>query len=299
MSQAVEEFYLVNRSNDRLKQMQNEYERKINQHIKTVKKKISILHDNLAKSNRLENQKKKGDLLSANIYKIDRGMKEIEVEDFYDNNKSIKISLDPMLNPWENVDKYYKSYKKIKNSIDFAKEDLPKQEDYLFYLEQIRDFVKRSESIEDLEEIRSELISNKIIKKNKKDKSKPKKSKALHYTTKNMSDIYIGKNSKQNDYITLKLANKNDYFFHVKDVPGSHVILKTKKLTDEDILVASFLAAKHSSLYGESKIDVDYTEKKNVNKPKGAKPGMVYYENFKTVTVDMNTNIDNLIESNN
>ena len=297
MSNAIENFYESNKSNDRLRQIKNNLLRKINSQIKLVNKKIDILNKNLSKEKNMDSIRMKGDLLAANVNKLNKGDKEITVKDFYNNNKDIKISLDSRKNPWENVDSYYKRYKKIKNSIDFAKDDLPKQKDLLAYLNQVSDFVERSESISDLDEIKEELIENKIIKNTSRNKKKIKaKSKPMQFKTVDNSNIYVGKNSRQNDYITLKLANKNDYFFHVRNAPGSHVILKTNLLNENDIKIASYLAATNSSQAKSNKVDVDYTEKKNVNKAKGAKLGMVYYENFKTVTVNMDENPKSLYE---
>ena len=297
MSNAIENFYESNKSNDRLRQIKNNLLRKINSQIKLVNKKIDILNKNLSKEKNMDSIRMKGDLLAANVNKLNKGYKEIILKDFYNNNKDIKISLDSRKNPWENVDSYYKRYKKIKNSIDFAKDDLPKQKDLFAYLNQVSDFVERSESISDLDEIKEELIENKIIKNTSRNKKKTKaKSKPMQFKTVDNSNIYVGKNSRQNDYITLKLANKNDYFFHVRNAPGSHVILKTNLLNENDIKIASYLAAKNSSQAKSNKVDVDYTEKKNVNKAKGAKLGMVYYENFKTVTVNMDENPKNLYE---
>lgn len=297
MSNAIENFYESNKSNDRLRQIKNNLLRKINSQIKLVNKKIDILNKNLSKEKNMDSIRMKGDLLAANVNKLNKGDKEIILKDFYNNNKDIKISLDSRKNPWENVDSYYKRYKKIKNSIDFAKDDLPKQKDLLAYLNQVSDFVERSESISDLDEIKEELIENKIIKNTSRNKKKTKsKSKPMQFKTVDNSNIYVGKNSRQNDYITLKLANKNDYFFHVRNAPGSHVILKTNLLNKNDIKIASYLAASNSSQAKSNKVDVDYTEKKNVNKAKGAKLGMVYYENFKTVTVNMDENPKNLYE---
>lgn len=295
MSNAIENFYESNKSNDRLRQIKNNLLRKINSQIKLVNKKIEILNKNLSKEKNMDSIRMKGDLLAANVNKLNKGYKEIILKDFYNNNKDIKISLDSRKNPWENVDSYYKRYKKIKNSIDFAKDDLPKQKDLLEYLNQVSDFVERSESISDLDEIKEELMENKIIKNTSRNKKKTKsKSKPMQFKTVDNSNIYVGKNSRQNDYITLKLANKNDYFFHVRNAPGSHVILKTNLLNENDIKIASYLAASNSSQAKSNKVDVDYTEKKNVNKAKGAKLGMVYYENFKTVTVNMDENPKNL-----
>lgn len=292
MSEAIDNFYSVNKSNDRLDQMKSSLIKKINSHKKSVNKKIKILNNNISKEDQAENSKKKADLLAANLYRIDKKSKEIELEDFYNNNNPIKISLNSMKTPWENIDEYYNRAKKIKAAIVYAKNDLPRQENLLSYLNQLEDFVNRSSSISDLEEIREEMVDNKLIKKKGRNKKKSKPSRPFHYKTENGADIYVGKNSKQNDYITLKVARKDDLWFHVKDSPGSHVILKTDKIFDEDIKIAAYLAALNSSLASENKVDVDYTEKKNVNKAKGAKDGMVYYVNFSTITVNLDQNLD-------
>lgn len=292
MSEAIDNFYSVNKSNDRLDQMKSSLIKKINSHKKSVNKKIKILNDNISKEAQAENSKKKADLLAANLYRINGKSKEIELEDFYNDNNLIKISLNPMKTPRENIDEYYNRAKKIKAAIVYAKNDLPRQENLLSYLNQLEDFVNRSNSISDLEEIREEMVDNKLIKKKGRNKKKSKPSRPFHFKTENGADIYVGKNSKQNDYITLKVARKEDLWFHVKDSPGSHVILKTDKIFDEDIKIAAYLAALNSSLASENKVDVDYTEKKNVNKAKGAKDGMVYYENFSTITVNLDQNLD-------
>lgn len=292
MSEAIDNFYSVNKSNDRLDQMKSSLIKKINSHKKSVNKKIKILNNNISKEDQAENSKKKADLLAANLYRIDKKSKEIELEDFYNDNNLIKISLNPMKTPRENIDEYYNRAKKIKAAIVYAKNDLPRQENLLSYLNQLEDFVNRSNSISDLEEIREEMVDNKLIKKKGRNKKKSKPSRPFHYKTENGADIYVGKNSKQNDYITLKVARKEDLWFHVKDSPGSHVILKTDEIFDEDIRKAAYLAALNSSLSSENKVDVDYTEKKNVNKAKGAKDGMVYYVNFSTITVNLDQNLD-------
>ena len=299
MSEAVEHFYEFNKTNDRLNQIKSDYLRKIDSNIKQSKKKIDILNTNILNENKLDDLRKNGDLLSANVHKIEKGNTEIIVEDFYDNNKEIKININPLKTPWENAESYYNRAKKIKNSVNYAKKDLPKQINHLNYLNQLRDFINRSNSIEDLNDLREEMVENSIIKKSSnKKKIKNTKSKPYHYKTINNSDIYVGKNSKQNDFITLKLANKNDLWFHVKDVPGSHVILRSDNINQEDIEISAYLAAINSSVSSDNKIDVDYTEKKNVNKAKGAAPGMVYYEDFNTLTVDTSIDLKDKYEEN-
>lgn len=296
MSEAIEEFYDVNKSNDRLNQMKTDLLKKINSNVKTINKKINILNDNILNKSKIEDLRKNGDLLSANVHKISKGDSEIIVNDFYNSNEEVKISLDPTKTPWENTESYYTRAKKIKNSVNYAKNDLPKQKEYLDYLNQLSDFINRSESIDDLNDIRDEMIENKLIKKTNKHKNKNRKSKPYHFKTKNGADIYVGKNSKQNDYISLKLANKDDLWFHVKDLPGSHVILRSDNINEEDINIAAYLAAINSSISADNKIDIDYTEKKNINKAKGAKPGMIYYEDFSTITIDTSIDIKNMYE---
>ncbi len=292
MSDAIEKFYESNKTNDRLNQIKKDLTKKVNAHIKQSKKKISILNDNLLNEEKIAKFRSYGDLLAANVHLIEKGAKNIEVNNFYENNNLITISLDPTKNSWENVESYYSKSKKLKNSLDFAKKDLPKQKEKLSYLNQLIDFIERSKTIDDLNDIKEEMAENNLIKKQSKKINKNKKSKPYHFLTKNDCDIYVGKNSKQNDYITLKLANKDDLWFHVKDFPGSHVILRSNNYNEEDIKIAAFLAYKNSSVENENKIDVDYTYKKNVKKAKGAAVGMVYYEDFKTITVDYVKKID-------
>ncbi len=292
LSEAIDDYYILNKSNDRLDQIKSNLSKIIKNHKKSVNKKLNILNDNILKEPIADKAKKEADLLAANLYRIEEKSDEISLEDFYNDNQRIVIKLDPRKTPWENINDLYNRSKKIKTSISYAKKDIPKQKNMLDYLDQLEDFINRTETIAGLDEIRDEMVENKLIKKKSKDKKKQKLSKPLHYKTNNNSDIYVGKNSKQNDYITLKLAKKEDLWFHVKDRPGSHVILKSDKVNDEDIQIAAYLAAKNSSIANDNKIDVDYTEKKHVNKAKGAKAGMVYYENFSTITVDMENNLD-------
>lgn len=287
MSESIEKFFTTNKTHDRLNQKKSDLNKKISSSIKSVDNKVKILRSNLDKKDSIDKFKKRGDLLAANVYKINKGDKEVELLDYYNNNQETVISIDPLKTPWENVEANYSRSKKLKASYDYAKKDLPKQIELLAYLEQTKDFINRSNSIDDLSDIREELVDMKIIKKKGKNKKKSsKKSKPYHYITNNTSDIYVGKNSKQNDYITLKLANKDDYWFHIKDLPGSHVVLRNDNINEDDIKIAAFLAAINSSVFRGSKVDIDYTQKKNVNKSKGAKPGMVYYTDFNTITID-------------
>lgn len=297
MSQAIEEYFTTNKTHDRLNQMKSDLNKKINSNIKSVLRKKKILSDNLDKKEKIDSYKRKGDLLAANVYKINKGDSKVNLVDFYDNNKEVEVPIDPSKNPWDNVKAAYDKAKKLKASYDYAIKDMPKQDDLHKYLLQVQDFINRSESIDDLLDIREELEDARIIKKNSKSKKiHHKKSKPYHYVTANGSDIFVGKNSKQNDELTLKFANKDDIWFHIKDLAGSHVILRNDNINEEDIHIGAYLAAINSSIPKGIKVDVDYTEKKNVNKAKGAKPGMVYYNDFKTIRVDTSVDLSDKFE---
>ena len=228
------------------------------------------------------------DLISANSVNIEKGQEIIVVENFYDPNlKTVEIILDKTKSPWENAQLYYKKYSKLKTSSKLLQEQIPKLENEISYLYQVLDTLNYIETNVEIEEIRLELEEYGYLKKKKIQKQKNKSSTALHFVNKNGADIYVGKNNFQNDFLTLKFANKNDFFIHAKDIPGSHVILRNNNVNDEDILDACSLAAHYSSHTNEDFVQVDYTYKKNVRKPKNAKPGMVYYDNYETIIVDL------------
>ncbi|WP_300409734.1 NFACT RNA binding domain-containing protein [Lagierella sp.] len=288
-SMAVEEYYKETFLSDKVSQKVSVLTKKVNNLLdKNQKKLVKLLEEKKTSENR-EKYKTYGDILSANIHSIDRGAKEIVLENFYDPNlKKISIPLDIKKSPWQNAQMYYKKYSKLKTSATLLKVQIPKIEEEIRYFSQVLDTLKKIETDSEAEEVKDELSKQGYIKKSRKKTKKvvSKKSTPLHFTNSRNKHFYVGKNNFQNDYITLKLANKEDIFIHVKDVPGSHVILRNDNISQEDILDGCYLAAKYSSISEEINISVDYTYKKNVNKPKGARPGMVYYEEFTTVVVN-------------
>src|SRR5699024_10431924 len=170
-----------------------------------------------------------GDLISANIYKIKKGEKSVELENFYDENlQKIKIPLDPKLSPAENAQKYYKSYTKLKNAHKLLKKQIPETKNEIHYLENVLMSIDNCTNIDELNEIKAELMEEGYIRKNYK-KNKPKKTKhpkPEHFLSSDGFHIYVGKNNKQNDYLTLRLSHKEDLWLHVKDIPGSHVVIR-------------------------------------------------------------------------
>lgn len=235
--------------------------------------------------------KEEGDLLAGQVHRIKKGDKSIEVEDFYHDNLPRKIELDPKKDPWANVEGRYHKFSKLKRANQLLSKSIPKLEDDLAYLRQLATTLDQADNIEDLEEIREEMVDQGLVKKKKKGKKQraPQAKPPYHFRTAGGLDIYVGRNNKQNDNLTLKVANKEDYFFHAQAIPGAHVILRSsgnRAPEEADLEAAAWLAATHSSQSKEGRVSVDYTEKKNVYKAKGAKPGMVYYNDFSTIIVN-------------
>lgn len=287
LSEMLETYYRQSSVEDRILQKISSLRKIVQRKYNRDQNKLVTMENELIESKDREQYKIYGDLLSANNHKIDKGSKSIEVENFYDPElKKVLIPLDHKKSPWENTQRYYKIYSKMKNRHKLLEIQIPKIKEELKYLSQLLDSMNRITEVNEIEEIREELIAYGLIKKRKK-KERFEKSKPYHYLSSNEQDIYVGKNNRQNDILTLKIANREDYFFHAKDIPGSHVILRNNELTEEDFKEAAFLAAYYSSAGAEKFVEVDYTQKKNVKKSRSAKPGMVYYENFETITVPL------------
>lgn len=235
--------------------------------------------------------KEEGDLLAGQVHRIKKGDRSITVPDFYHGDVPRTIELDASKDPWENVESRYHKFSKLKRANLLLSRSIPQLKQDLDYLSQLATMLDHVDSMEDLEEIRQEMVDQGFLKKRKKGKKNkaPRSKPPYHFRTENGLDIYVGRNNKQNDALTLKLANKEDIFFHAQAIPGAHVILRLpsgQKAEEEDLEAAAWLAASHSAQSDEGKVSVDYTEKKNVYKAKGAKPGMVYYNDFSTILVN-------------
>lgn len=252
-------------------------------------RKIAVQEKELKDSLNRDKLRKKGDLLQANMYKMVRGQSFIDVEDYYDNNKIVRIKLSPTLNPSQNVQKYYKDYRRAKTREEMLTVQIAKAKAELQYISAVQESLGRAESERELTEIRQELVDEGYLK-NRNSKGRNKALKLLppkEYTSSDGFTIYVGRNNKQNDKLTLKTARNYDMWLHTKDIPGSHVIIVSdnREITDTAILEAASLAAYNSKAKESDNVPVDYTIVKNVSKPSGAKPGMVIYVNNKTVYV--------------
>ena len=286
ISSLVENFYHNNSLRDRINQKASGFKKILTTKLNRLTNKYLAMNDELLNNQSKEDLKIFADLLSINIYKLQKGMEKVTVENIYDNMQEIEISLDEKKSPRENIEAYYKKYKKLKTADEIIKSELPKIEEEMKYIKQILETIEIITELNELSEIEEELISLGYVKKNKKNKQKLEKSKPYVFETDSGALIYVGKNNLQNENLTLKFANKNDIFFHAQDVPGSHVILRGSNLTEDDYKIAGFLAGYYSYFKNEGYANVDYTEKKHIRKAKGTGLGMVYYDNFKTLFID-------------
>lgn len=287
-SELIESFYYEKDKLDRLNIRSSDLQKIIHTNIDRCDKKLALLNNTLIECDSKDSYKIKGELLTANIYNIKKGEKAIKVLNYYaPDEEYIDIPIDENKTPSENIQVYYKKYSKLKKSAEMAEVQIKSTVDELEYLHSVLTNIKNAETYEEIEEIKRELTDTGYIRFRKEDKKKLKASKPIHFIASDGSHIYIGKNNIQNDFLTLKFADKKDLWLHTKNIPGSHVIIKaSKEVSTETIEEAAILAAYYSKAKESTKVPVDYTEVKNVKKPSGAKPGMVIYYTNKTIYVN-------------
>lgn len=295
MNILLDDFYTTRDNIERLKQKKSSVAKNLSVALDRCKRKMLLQEDTLREAADFNDFRVKGDLIIANLYKLKDGDNEIWVDNYYiDPPQQIKIELESNISPQKNAQLLFKKYHKLKSSYENAQIhlcDTKEEFDYLASVEQLLD--NCSNSIE-IQEIRQELTEQGYIKFGvEKAKKKPKTSTVISAPFKFITDegieIFVGKNNKQNDKLTLHTARNNDIWLHAKNVPGSHVIISTvnytDEISDEVIEKAAQLAAWYSSAKSSSNVLVDYTRVKNVKKPSGARPGMVNYINYKTINV--------------
>lgn len=291
ISSLLEEFYNSKFLRDTLGSKSKELKKLINKNIDKIRRKLSNQSNELNIALNRDKYKIYADLLSSNFHKIEKGADYVKVENFYNEMEEIKIPLDSKLDGPSNASKYYKKYSKLKNAALYLKEQIDIGNSELEYLESILLNIEFAETPDEIDDLYEELEKEGYIKKKNKNKKKRKDSQDnyIKLKTDDGFDIFIGKNNKQNDYLTLKKAKKNDLWFHVKDAPGSHVILKNdnRDFTNNSLLTAAKLAAKYSSLSKSQNIPVDYTFKMNVKRHPAKKPGLVTYTNYKTININI------------
>jgi len=291
-SEAIEAFYEEKDEIEHVKRLSGDILKVISNAQNRISKKIEAQRSDIADCEKALKFKDMGDLITANIYCLKQGQESAVLTDYTkDPPKETVVELDKSLSPSKNAQRYYKKYKKAVTAIEMLNIQIPEAERELVYLDSVFEELVRAKSSADVDEIRSELIESGYIKKgqSKKNVKKPKAytPKIQSVKSKDGFTIYIGKNNLQNDYLTLRMSDKHDIWFHTKEYPGSHVVVAAtgETVPDSTLTEAAEIAAKNSRAGTGGTVAVDYTEIKNVKKQPGGKPGMVIYTTYKTAYI--------------
>ena len=285
-SEALLKVFQERANQSRILETKKDLERRVKNQIEKLEKTKQLILENISEEKNMEELEKKGKLLQTYLYKIEKGERYVIVND-WGTGKEVTIEVDPLLSPTQNLERYYKEIKRAKKRIEFSKKRLNGVESELKYLYQLLETVESAEDMATLIEIKEEMREMGLIGETKKSQREKKVKATCRKFEYNGFEILIGKNNKQNDELTRSAA-KEDIWLHTHEVPGSHVIIKSagKNIPAEVITYAARLAATFSKAKMSSNVAVDYTQKKNVWKPKGAKPGMWLYKNYETIIVE-------------
>ncbi len=284
-NEMVDAFYSNKAERDRVKQQAKDLERTVKSELEKNKRKLTIHQMTIKKAKNADAFQKQGELLTAHMHMVHKGDSSISVIDYYDpNQKEMTIELLPDKTPSENAQLFFKKYRKLSTAKKNAEIEIRKTKREIDYLDSILQQINSARD-EDIDEIREELRDEGYIKKQIKRKRKQKKPVPEQYISTDGTTIYVGRNNKQNEYVTHTLANKSDIWLHTLDIPGSHVIIKSSEPTEQTLHEAAQLAAYFSKAQQSSSVPVDYTEVRHVKKPNGAKPGFVIYTDQKTLYV--------------
>lgn len=282
----LDDFY--EKKSDRASQRARDMLKLIKSRAERTARKLELRKKELADCADRENLRVCGDIVNANIYRLEKGMTSALLDDFYTGEQR-KIALDARLTPAQNAQKYYSEYRKLCTAEKMLTGLIAEGKSELSYYESLLDSVTRAKTDGELTEIKRELAEQGLIR-GEKTLGKPKKSEPLKFRSSDGFTILVGKNNKQNDELTLKTSKASDIWLHVKDIAGSHVIIKTEGKTppERTIVEAARLAAYHSKAKNGSGVPVDYTAVKFVKKPAGARPGMVIFTDNRTLYVTPN-----------
>ena len=289
-SELLDRFYEQREHLERVKQRGQDLIRSVTTARDRTARKIAHQEQELAATQDRERLRELGDILTSNLYQMERGMARLRTVDFYDpEGKEVDIQLDPLLTPQQNAAKYYKEYNKAKTAEVMLTQQLEKNRRELEYLNSVLDTIPLAEGEKDLSEIRQELTDTGYLRRPSKVKGREKRvvSKPMEFRSSSGLRISVGKNNTQNDLLTCKQAFKSDIWFHTQKIHGSHVILWTEGREPDlqSVQEAACLAAWFSQARDSSKVPVDYTPVKYVKKPGGARPGMVIYTTYETAWV--------------
>lgn len=284
----LDHFYAQRDRAARMKQRANDLFRLLVQTTERISRRISSQTEELEQCKEKEGLRRQADLISANFYRLKKGDTEAVLEDFYEPDcPSVIIPLDARLTPPQNAQRYYGAYKKACTAEKILAEQIASGREELQYLDSVLDVLTRAETENELEQLRLELAEQGYVRAVRLKGKPPKSLPPMEYVSTDGFAILVGRNNKQNDKLTLKDAEKLDYWLHTQNIPGSHVIIRTEgeEPPMQTILEAAQLAAYHSKAQTSAQVPVDYCPVKFVKKPAGAKPGMVIFSNQHTVYV--------------
>lgn len=282
ISEVLERYYEEKNVLTRIRQKSADLRKIVQTALERNIKKYDLQKKQMQDTEKREKYRIYGELLNTYGYGVEPGAKSMEALNYY-TNEMVTIPLDDTLTPSENAKKYFDKYGKLKRTFEALSELTVEVKEEIEHLESIAAALDIALQEEDLVQIKEELIESGYIRRKGGNKKAKITSKPFHYISSDGFHIYVGKNNYQNDELTFKTATGNDWWFHAKGIPGSHVIVKTegKELPDRTFEEAARLAAYYSKGREQEKVEIDYLQKKNVKKPNGAKPGfVVYYTNF-------------------
>lgn len=296
LNKFIDNFYFSRETEETFNNCKNNALKLTNDSQKKLLNRLNSINTKLKDCEERDKYRLYGELITSNLYKLTNTHTDyIELENYYDNNNLIQIPLDRKYSPNINAKHYFKKYNKLKNALQIVSVQKAETENELNYIDSIIFEIELASSTKEIQEILDEISENLIKKKvsqkkkntkNTKKKKQEKQYSPLHFNIDNF-DVYVGKNNKENDWLTFTFANKNDIWLHTKDIQGSHVILKNsgQNVSDDTLVKCAKLAVEHSKAKLSSNVPVDYCKVQYVKKPNGAKPGMVIFTNNKTISV--------------
>ncbi|MDD2978730.1 MAG: NFACT RNA binding domain-containing protein [Hespellia sp.] len=285
ISQVLLEFYETKNQITRIRQKSADLRHVVQTALERNRKKYDLQARQLKDTQKRDKYKVYGELINTYGYGLEEGSKKLEAMNYY-TNEMVMIPLDEHKTPLENAQKYFDKYNKLKRTFEALSELIQETADDITYLESISNALDIARNEDDLAQIKEELTESSYIRRKYTKKKVKIKSKPFHYISSDGFDMYVGKNNIQNDELTFNFAVGGDWWFHAKQMPGSHVIVRSegKELPDRTFEEAAALAAYYSKGRGSDKVEIDYVEKKQVKKPKGGKPGfVVYYTNYSMI----------------
>ncbi|MCM0582325.1 NFACT family protein [Weissella diestrammenae] len=284
LSEMLDQYFSEKSERDRVQQQAGTVIRIVKNELKKNQNKIKKFQQELKAADNADEYKIKGELLTTYMHQVERGMTEISLPNYYDDNRPLKIALSNQIGPSQNAQKYFTRYNKLKVSVKFINEQMALTQLEIDYFDSLMTQIELA-APKDIEEIRQELIQGGYLRVQTKKKQKSQISAPEKFYTHDGTLIEVGKNNLQNERLSMKTAAKNDIWLHTKDIPGSHVVIHASEPTDETLIAGAKLAAFFSKARASTHVPVDYLPVKRLRKPNGSKPGFVIFEGQQTMTV--------------